>query len=173
MKSISKREQVMAIAVGGIIVLLISVALLAHFFKTTSNLRLQIANKEKTLKIEQQLLANRDRWKHRDVWLKANIPKLANADSAGVDLFNTIKKVAAKADVQVEKPSIGSVSKSRYFQSVAVDLDTKSSWEALIHFLYQVQQEKFLVFQTAKIEVESDDPTKMHGKFKIAKWYAP
>jgi hypothetical protein len=43
-----------------------------------------------------------------------------------------------------------------------------------VHFLYDVQQpEAFIVFESANIAVDNNDPTKMRGKFKIARWFAP
>ncbi|MEY2439061.1 MAG: hypothetical protein QOI34_446, partial [Verrucomicrobiota bacterium] len=42
------------------------------------------------------------------------------------------------------------------------------------HFLYDVQQpEAFVVFENVTLAVDSSDPTKMRGKFKIARWFAP
>jgi len=50
----------------------------------------------------------------------------------------------------------------------------KCPWPALVHFLYEVQQpQSFVVFENVNLAVDSSEPTLMHGKFKIARWFAP
>src|SRR2546423_222750 len=69
---------------------------------------------------------------------------------------------------------IGSGETTPSHQTVWASVDTKSDWQSLVHFLYDVQQpEAFIVFESATIAVDTGDPTKMRGKFKIARWFAP
>jgi len=55
-----------------------------------------------------------------------------------------------------------------------VMVDTHSSWPDLIGFLYAVQKpDQFIVCESANLQVDPADQTKMLGHFKIARWYAP
>lgn len=41
-------------------------------------------------------------------------------------------------------------------------------------FLYEMQApERFIVFESANLQIDQDDKTQIRGKFRIAKWYAP
>ena len=174
MTQISKREKMLLALVGGVVLLLVSVGLISHFFKQAANIRSEIATKRSSWKSQQALLADRDLWQRRDAWLKANQPKLRNADNAGVQLFDEIKQIAQTNSVKVLSPSINSLTKTPYYQSISVDVQTLSSWESLMQFLYQLQQPgKFIALEAVKIEVKSNDPTQMQCKFKIARWFAP
>jgi len=58
--------------------------------------------------------------------------------------------------------------------AISVELQTKSTWPALITFLEHLQgPEQFIVVESANLRVDTSDPTMMRGNFKIAKWYAP
>jgi hypothetical protein len=35
------------------------------------------------------------------------------------------------------------------------------------------QPEAFIVFENVTLSIDSNDPTMMRGKFKIARWFAP
>jgi hypothetical protein len=85
-----------------------------------------------------------------------------------------LKQVAGKYNVLIENPAIGSGETTPYHQTVFASIETKSRWPPLVHFLYDVQQPNaFVVFENVNVAVDGSDPTMMHGKFKIARWFAP
>ena len=83
-----------------------------------------------------------------------------------------VQQIAGKYSVQIENPQIGGVEKAPTHQSVSATIETKSGWEPLVHFLYDVQQpDGFIVFENVNLLIDSGDPTIMRGRFKIAKWF--
>jgi hypothetical protein len=50
---------------------------------------------------------------------------------------------------------------------------TKSKWEDLVDFIYEMQSpNSFIVFESAKFELEPDK-SNFRGTFRLAKWFAP
>jgi hypothetical protein len=79
---------------------------------------------------------------------------LTDADAAGVQLLSQIKE----AD----------------YTSVFIGLETKSSWAAILAFLHELQTlDQFIVVEDANLKIDDEDHTRMHGHFKIARWFAP
>jgi len=174
MKQLTRSEKSLAITVGVIAFALLNIILISHFIKQQALLRADIAGKAGQLKALQVLFADRDRWNKRDEWLRQKQPKLVNESRAGVELVEQIKQIAKSNDVLPDKPDWGTPEKSQFYRSVPVNIETKSSWPALIAFLRSVQQpDQFIVFEAANVQIDPADPTMMHGKFKVAKWYLP
>ncbi len=108
------------------------------------------------------------------VVLKEKQPKLANEDSAGLQLLELVKELAKKHVVTIETPVIRQPIKKPDFTSVGVEIETKSTWKSLIAFLGELQNpEQFIVLDSANLKIDTADQTQMRGKFKIARWYAP
>ena len=85
-----------------------------------------------------------------------------------------MKQIAGKHNVEIDNPQIGAVEKTKTHQSISVSIETKSGWESLVHFFYETQKpEAFIAFETVNLMVDPNDPTVMHGRFKIAKWFRP
>lgn len=174
MKQLTAREKLLATIVGGAFFALLNLVLITQFIKRQAAARIELASKTQEWESTQILFSERDLWSKRDAWLQAKQPKLTNEGSAGVQLLDSIKKVAKKTDVVLENPSIGSPIKTTLYRSVPVNIETKSSWSALIAFLQAMQQpEEFIVFESANIAIDAADASMMRGKFKIARWYAP
>jgi len=112
-------------------------------------------------------------WQHRADWLKKNQPSSSNP-AEGSSLLTRVKEIAGRYNVQVENPQIGPVENTPSHQSISATFETKSGWEALVHFLYDMQRpEAFNVFENVNLMVDANDPTVMEGRFKVAKWFAP
>ena len=172
--TLSARERTLALIVGGVVFLLFNLALLNAFSKRQTLLRAQLAARKNDWASMQQLLAERDLWTQRDNWLNEKQPKLANESTAGVQLLDQIRSLAHEQDVTIENPAIGAPAKTQWYRSVPVTVETRSTWPALIAFLQKVQApEQFMVFESANIQIDAEDPSKMRGRFKIARWYAP
>ena len=88
--------------------------------------------------------------------------------------LDELRSLAHEQDVTIDNQAIGAVSKTQSYRSVPVTFDTRSMWPALIAFLQKVQSpDQFTVFESANIQIDAEDPSKMRGRFKIARWYAP
>src|SRR5437868_10879462 len=119
-------------------------------------------------------MKERDLWAQRDQWLQQHQPSFNGAGEASTLLEQQLKPAAAKYNILLENPQIGSGETTPSHQTVWTSVETKSDWKSLVRFLYDVQQpEAFIVFENVSLNVDGADPTKMHGKFKIARWFAP
>ena len=114
-----------------------------------------------------------DLWTNREKWLHEHQPAYTGPEDASV-LLTQIQDTASKSNVLVENPAINSGESTAAYQSVFANVETKSPWPPLVHFLYDVQQpESFIVFENVNLAVDGNDPTQMRGRFKVARWYAP
>jgi hypothetical protein len=171
---LSPRERFLAIIVGGAVVFLLNVGLLSAFARRNIVLRTQLADRQVELAQINDLLSAKGLWASRDAALTAKQPRLTNENAAGEELLDLIRALAKKHNVSLENEVFGGVAKSTWYRSVPLALDTHSSWPDLISFLYAVQRpDQFIVCESANIQVDPSDPTKMLGHFKIARWYAP
>jgi hypothetical protein len=99
---------------------------------------------------------------------------LRDAGEASKLLEEQLRPVADKYKVLLENPQIGSGETTPNHQTVFATFETKSEWRPLVQFLYEIQQpEAFIVFETVNLSVDSNEPTMMRGKFKVARWFAP
>ena len=171
---LSAREKILAMGVGGIVFVLLTLLLLNAFAQRNVALRTELADRRTEWASMRQLLNEQGLWAARDAALTARQPKLTNENAAGVELLDMLHGLAKKHDVTLENEVFGGVVKSPSYRSVPVMVDTHSSWPGLIGFLYALQKpDQFIVCEAANIQVDPGDPTKMLGHFKIARWYSP
>ena len=172
--TLSTREKWLAIAVGGVLFLFANVFLVERFMQRGERLRADIAAKTKQLQHMQSLTEDLAFSEQREGWLQAKQPKLTNPDTAGVQLLNQIKDLARQHSVLLENPAIRLPDRQPDHVSISVEVETKSPWKPLIAFLHELQTpEQFIAVETANLKIDDADATKMHGRFKIARWYAP
>lgn len=172
--SMSRRERVLAFGVGGIVFLLLNLFLLSAIARKQTSLRNELSTRRNDWISIQQLLSERELWTKRDAWLDSKQPKLTNETTDYVQLLDQLRDLAKQHDMTLENPTAGSPEKAQWYHSVSVNVETRSSWPALIAFLQAVQTpERFMVFESANLQIDAEDATKMHGTFKIARWYAP
>lgn len=173
-RKLSTREKRLAGIVLGIAFLFLNAWLIDSAITSHSRLRGDLARKEKQLRLAQNLTQEPAFWEQRDTWLKSAQPRLTNADSAGVQLLNRVTELAKKHGVLPENPALRPVSSQPAYQSVAVELETKSAWKPLIAFVRDLQgPEEFVVLEMANLKIDTADPTQMRGRFKIARWFSP
>ena len=169
----NQRERVLTLGVGGVLFLLINLFLWSALLGRSANLRADWAAQTSARAEQRVYLDEYATWMHRADWLKSHQPALTNPAEAST-LLTQMQQIAGKYSVQIDNPQIGSVEKTATHQSVAATIETKSGWEPLVHFLYDAQQpEAFVVFENVNLMIDSGDPTVMHGRFKIAKWFKP
>jgi hypothetical protein len=172
--TLSNREKWLAIGVGAVLFVFANVFLFQRFSQQGARLRADIAAKTKQLQHMQSLTEELAFSEQRESWLQAKQPKLTNPDTAGVQLLNQIKDLARQHEVLLENPAIRLPERQPEYVAISVEVETKSSWKPLIAFLHDLQNpEKFIAVESANLKIDDSDQTKMRGRFKIARWYAP
>ena len=168
------RERTLALLVGAIAAILVNLALFQFFTTHRSRLSEDLLTKTAQLKGLQALYTEKSLWEQRGAWVAANQPKLTNQNMASSKLLDDVREAARKQTVLIENPVIGAPERKPQYVSVPLNIDTKSSWPALVAFLREMQApDAFLVFESATVQVDAADKTQMRGKFRIAKWFAP
>lgn len=172
--TLSPREKFLAGLVAGAFALLLTLALGSAIVKKQARLREELRNRRAELAAMQALLGERALWEKRDAWLTEKQPKLANESSAGVGLLDHIRDLARRHNVILENPVIGPAGRTQWYRSVSVNVETRSSWSALVGFLAAAQKpDAFIIFESASLQIDAADASQMRGRFKIARWYAP
>ncbi|MEA3189019.1 MAG: hypothetical protein QOD99_2849 [Chthoniobacter sp.] len=170
---LSGRERLLATVVIGAVFIVLNLVLFKTFLRKQSDLRQQLTSRKAELNSMQILLSERDLWKERDAWLAATQPKMANENTAGVELLETIRALAKKHDVTLERPALASPGRTQWYRSASVTLETKSSWQNLIGFLQELQEPtRFRVVESANITIDATDQTQMRTKLRVALWCA-
>ncbi|HEY2801747.1 MAG TPA: hypothetical protein VGI85_14240 [Chthoniobacterales bacterium] len=168
---LNQRERALVLAVSGVLFLLVNWAIWSALLGMSANLRHTYADEQSDRTAQKVYLNEYKTWQRRAEWLQHREPALTNPAEAS-SLLTQLQQIAAKYKVQIDNPQIGSVEKAPDHQSVSATIETKSAWEPLVHFLYDVQKpEAFIVFESANLMIDSNDPTVMRGRFKIAKWF--
>jgi hypothetical protein len=169
----NRRERVLAGVVLLMLFLFVNLFIWGALLGGIKNARAELSERKGVRKTQTVFLRERALWKKREEWVNKHQPVLQNAGEAST-LLEQVKQVASKHKVLVENPSLGSVQALPDHQSLAVSLETKSPWPALVHFLYDLQQpEAFIAFEDVGLSVDGTDPSTMRARFRIARWYAP
>jgi hypothetical protein len=169
----NRRERVLAWVAAGTVFALLNLFILDWIFGALASAQKQIATRRATLSEQALYVKERDLWTKRDEWIRQHQPTLKDPAEASA-LLDQIKEIAGKYNILVENPAIGSGETTPYHQTVFASIETKSPWPPLVHFLYDVQRpDAFIVFDNVNLAIDSNDPTMMRGKFKIARWFAP
>jgi type II secretion system (T2SS) protein M len=169
----NRRERILAGIVGLALFALINLFLWSALLGGIKNARAELSERKAVRKTQTVFLRERTLWKKRQDWLTKHQPVLKNAGEAST-LLEQVKQIASKHKVLIENPSLGAVQSAADHQSIAVSLETKSPWTALVHFLYDVQQpEAFIAFEDVGLSIDGADPSVMRGRFRIARWFAP
>jgi hypothetical protein len=175
----SSRERVLLVlVVGAVFVLanLIAVHVLMTNFRDLIQLR---ADRAQEAEVSALYVKEQPMWMKRADWVRATQPKLLNRDVEGVNLEAQIKDVADRNRVillnhQIQPPAVNQGEKNTDYQPLTVQTDVKGDWASMVRFISALQQpEKFVVFESATLRIDRDDPKMIKGEFHIAKWYAP
>ncbi len=171
---ISPRERTLLAVIGTLVFLFLNLVAFNALRNRLATSDAALASKTKELATLREILTERDLWESRDQWLNAHQPKLENREQAPVALLDYLKQSARTHNVALENPQLGTLESQPTHQAVSVTIDTRSSWDSLIALLHTLQQpEAFIVLESAMLEIDPNDATRMHGRFKIARWYAP
>ena len=169
----NRRERILAGVVALAIFALVNLFIWSAVIGGIKRARTELTERKAMRKTQIVFLRERDLWKKREEWLTKHQPVLQNAGEAST-LLEQVKQIAGKHKILIENPSLGAVQTAPDHQSIAISMETKSPWPALVHFLYDVQQpEKFIAFEDVGLSIDGSDPSSMRGRFKIARWFAP
>lgn len=172
--NLSTREKWLAMAVGGIFLLLVAFIFVDRTWQEAARLRAEIATRTKQLQLMQNLAAGAGATERQEAWLRTAQPRLTNPDSAGVQLLNEVKETARRHGILLENPAIRPAENHADYVSVAVEVESKSPWKPLIDFQYEFQNPaQFIAVESVNLKIDSVDPTQMRGRFKIARWFTP
>lgn len=171
---LSQREKVLSAIVGGAVLIFLNLFLINYFLKNNNSLRASLANKQAQLSALQTVLRDAPMWQQRSDWLKANQPRLDNAESASVQLIEQITATARKHTILLDSPQPTQAVHNPDYTSVPVKIGAKGAWENMVDFLYELQgPEKFIVLESATLTKDPQDQTQMQASLSIAKWYTP
>ncbi|MGH8092146.1 MAG: GspMb/PilO family protein [Chthoniobacterales bacterium] len=170
---LNQRERVLALTVAGILFLLINLAIWNALLGLSAGARADYAE-ERAARGDQKIYLEEEKmWQRRADWIAKKQPR-SNDPAEASSLLTQVKEVAGRYNVQIDNPQIGPVENTPSHQSISASFESKSGWEPLVHFLYDLQKpESFTVFENVNLMVDATDPTIMQGRFKIAKWFAP
>ena len=173
-RTLSSREKILAIIVAALVLIGGTYLLIDSYFSKRSALNSKIASEKKQLRSLHELLGQSTLWEQREQWLQAKQPRMENADTAGVQLFDAVRELARRHEVLLENSTIRTPDHRPNCISVALEIETKSSWAPLVEFLEELQTpDQFVALESANLKVDPSDATQVHGRFKIARWYAP
>ena len=168
------RERVLASLVAGVLLLFINVFGWSWIMGAIARSQEDLKTKQQARLEESIFLKERDLWTKRQQWLEQHQPIYKGEGEASTLLDSQIRPIAAKYTILIENPGITSGETTPNYRSVHATFDTKSHWDSLVHFLYDMQQpEAFIVFESVNLAIDTGDPTMMRGKFKVARWFAP
>ncbi len=170
----NQRERILAGLVVGVLFLLINFFGWSWLMGAITRSHADLAAHRQARLEETVFLKERELWKKRQQWVDQHQPVYKGAGEASSLLEDQIKPVAARHTMLIENPQISAGESTPNYQSVHASFDTKSSWESLVRFLYDVQQpESFIVFESVNLAIDPGDQSQMRGKFKVARWFAP
>ncbi|HEY0370253.1 MAG TPA: hypothetical protein VGC85_11700 [Chthoniobacterales bacterium] len=167
------RERLLALIIAALVFVVVNLFIWSSMLGALRRAHADLASRQSARAQQRVFLRERPMWEKRAEWLSKHQPVLQSPAEAS-SLLEQVKQAAAKQNVLIENPQIGSSESTPNYQTVSSTIETKSPWQPLIHFLYDVQQpENFVVFESVNLAIDSADPTLMRGKFKIARWFVP
>ncbi|MCX6968423.1 MAG: GspMb/PilO family protein [Verrucomicrobia bacterium] len=173
MNRLTSRERALIFLVAAVLFAVGNWALLTSLKNRHARLKADLVQKQAEIQSMKLLLAESEQSASRQAWLSAKQPRLTNPEQTRVQLLEQIKEAARANDVLLESPELGDLEVQGAYRSVSVQVATKSSWASLVKFLHAMQQpDRFIVFETATVQIDPGNASRMSCKFKIAKWYA-
>lgn len=173
MNRLTPRERLLSGIILGMILVVGNLSLFSALKGRSDRLRAAIAANGSAIQSMRSLLAQGELSAAREAWVQAHQPQPGNPEQAGVELLEQIKETARAQEVLIESPELGGLETQPACRSVSVQFNAKSSWPSLVKFLHAMQQPgRFIVFETASLQVDPAHPNQMTSRFKIAKWFA-
>jgi Tfp pilus assembly protein PilO len=174
-QQMSQRERVLATLVGTVALLFVTFLVFDYFLKNQRRLQGDLARNTGAVAAMKLQLAEKALWDERDAQLREKLPVLTVEDARAMnEVLEQVTQLARSKSLTVGTQNLGVVTRQAEYTSASVQLETTSTWPALVSFLYAVQSPgNFLVFESANLKRDDKDETQMRATFKIAKWFAP
>lgn len=171
----SKREKVLAGVVLVTLFILLNVVRLKFFMTGSADLKLAQYKATESLKVYQMRDADRAMWEERGQWLDQNMQPMGDPDVAYKQLRDALMELGKKHTVNVDSPSQGTPNnQSPHYTSLSVGVQAKGSWKSIFDYIRELQAPgQFVVFESAKLEIDEKDKTQMKAELRVAKWYTP
>jgi hypothetical protein len=170
----NQRERVLSLIVAGAVFALVNIFIWSWLYGAISRSQAELRTRRETRKQQAVYMKERGLWAKRAEWMEQHQPALREPGEASKLLEEQLRPVADKYKILLENPQIGAGETTPNHQTVFATFDTKSEWRPLVQFLYDVQQpEAFIVFENVNLSVDTNEPTMMRGRFKVARWFAP
>ncbi len=169
----NQRERMLALSVGGILFLLVNLAIWSALFGMSAGARAEYAAQRATRTEQTVYLEEEKMWKNRADWLKKKQPHLNNPAEAST-LLTQVKEIAGKYNVQIDNPQIGA-GRDDPFASVGLGHlrdEERIGVRSCIFFTTPRGRRRLPFSSPANLMVDANDPTVMRGRFKIAKWFS-
>ncbi len=169
----NRRERLLAFGVAGVVFVLINLFVISSLFGAIKQAHVRLDEQRTARKAQDVFLKEQKMWEKRQAWLKKHQPVSRGPEEAS-KLLDRVKQIAAKRNILISNPAIGTGDATADHQSVYASIETQSPWPPLVQFLYDIQKpEEFIVFEDVNLAIDGTDETLMRGRFKIAKWFAP
>jgi len=170
----SKREKVLAGAVLITLFILLNVVRLKFFMTSNSELKLSLYDATAKLKTYQMRESERAMWEERGRWLDQTMEPVGDADVAKKKLRDALMELGTKHAVTVDSPSLGTPNNQTNYTSLSVGVQVRGSWQSIFDYIRELQSPgQFVVFESAKLEIDEKDKTQMKADIRVAKWYTP
>ena len=104
----NQRERILALAVAGILFLLINLAIWNALLGMSAGARDEYASQSAARAEQKVYLTEEEMWRQRADWLEKKQPKSSNPAEAS-SLLTRVKEIAGRYKVQIENPQIGPV----------------------------------------------------------------
>ncbi len=176
---ITRRERVLLLLVVGTAFLLGNLYALSTVTRSFHTLRQDYRDKSDEWNFASHFIQDKAVWDARTEWLRNTQPKMTNRDSVSYALLDQVQGLGRQYKVLITGSKIRPVTPgdkvSPDYQAVTMEIDTRSDWSDLVHFLNALQQkpDSFVAFDEARLHSEPSDPATMIGNFRLSKWYAP
>src|SRR3954454_9176108 len=139
------RERLMLFGVLGIVFLLLNLFVWSWVMGAIRQGRDDVGKREAQRKEQTIFIKERELWVKRDEWLQVHQPVIKTPAEAST-LLKQLQDAAAKYNVLLENPQIGTGETTPAHRTVFASIDTRSPWKPLMQFLYDVQTpEAFIV----------------------------
>jgi len=171
--TMSKREKAMAAIVVGAVFLLFNIAVARFFMRENAVLKRELKMANSKIERNQEREAERLLWEQRGKWLDETMQPMGDPQQANKQLRDTLVELGKKHGVVVQPPTWGNPKQQPFYTVSSMSVDVRGSWMNIFNFLHELQSPgQFVVFESAKLEVDKDDKTQMKTSFAVAKWYA-
>lgn len=167
----TSRERNLAITFGLLIFTILNLIFLPKLKQWGNNLTVAKQSLENQQMAADSWLSQADLWHGREQWLLQNQPQFTDSTSPAT-LVDALQKLAEQHQVTIEQQDLTEYPTSGDFAATAVTLRMSGSLDAMIRWLYAVQQpQEFIVCSQFRCENTDNSSTNMRWNITLARLY--